>query len=40
MSGLPKESDLEKYIVEQLATQPIVTISGDELVDAHGEKIS
>ena len=33
MSGLPKEIDLEKYIVDYLTSQPIVTISGEVLSD-------
>lgn len=29
MEGTPKELDLEKYIVDCLTSQPIVTIAGE-----------
>ena len=37
MAGIPKELDLEKYIVEYLTSQPIITIDGGVLVDDNGD---
>ena len=39
MSGTPKELDLEKYIVDYLTSQPIITIAGEALVDRNGEQM-
>lgn len=39
MPGTPKELDLEKYIVDYLTSQPIITISGEALVDSKGEQM-
>ena len=36
MPGTPKELDLEKYIVSDLTSQPIVKINGEVLVAADG----
>ena len=37
MARIPKELDLEKYIVEYLTSQPIITIDGGVLVDDNGD---
>lgn len=39
MPGTPKELDLEKYIVDYLTSQPIITIAGEALVDSKGEQM-
>ena len=39
MPGTPKELDLEKYIVDYLTSQPIITIAGEALVDRNGEQM-
>lgn len=39
MPGTPKEIDLEKYIVDYLTSQPIITIAGEALVDSKGEQM-
>jgi len=39
MPGTPKEIDLEKYIVEYLTSQPIVTIGGEELRDTEYHQV-
>lgn len=36
---MPKELDLEKYIVDYLTSQPIITIAGEALVDSKGEQM-
>lgn len=39
MAGTPKELDLEKYIVDYLTSQPIITIAGELLVDKEGNQM-
>ena len=39
MPGLPKELDLEKYIVDYLTSQHIVTISGETLQETEYHQI-
>ena len=39
MPGTPKELDLERYIVDYLTSQPIITIAGEALVDRNGEQM-
>ena len=39
MAGTPKEQDLEKYIVNYLTSQPIITIDNEMLVDKDGNQM-